>query len=90
MLCRRSTSSAGKVVSRERVYDRWRELHKTVYIILNMDKKKKNLHINSLQVAFIHPLEPCEAHFVMDSHTSFDVFWTVKHTHTHADCNDRA
>ncbi len=46
------------------------------------------LHINSLQVAFIHPLEPCEAHFFMDSHTSFDVFWTVKHTH--ADCNDRA
>ncbi len=54
-----------------------------------MDVKKIYfLHINSLQVAFIHPLELCEAHFFMDSHTSFDVFWTVKHTH--ADCNDRA
>ncbi len=30
-----------------------------------------------LQEAFIHPLEPCEACFIMDAHTLFDFFWTV-------------
>ncbi len=31
----------------------------------------------SLQEAFIHPLEACEARFMMDAHTLFHVFWTV-------------
>ncbi len=30
-----------------------------------------------LQEAFIHPLEPCDARFIMNAHTLFDVFWTV-------------
>ncbi len=33
----RPTSSAKKAVSHERAYDSYRKLHKTVYIILNMD-----------------------------------------------------
>ncbi len=33
--------------------------------------------MDSLQEAFIHPPEPCEARFFMDSRTLFYVFWTV-------------
>ncbi len=32
----------------------------------------------SLQEAFIHPLEPCEARFIEDGCTLFDFFWTVE------------
>ncbi len=41
--------------------------------------------IDSLQEAFIHPLESCEACFIMDAHALFDVFWIVeqKHLPTH-------
>ncbi len=35
----------------------------------------------SLQEAFIHPPEPCEAHFIMDARALFDVFWTVEQKH---------
>ncbi len=35
-------------------------------------------HMDSLQEAFIHPLEPCEARFIMDAHTLFNVSWTVE------------
>ncbi len=44
-----------------------------------------------LQEAFIHPLELCEARFFcffMDSHTLFDVFWTVQQKNP-AECNDK-
>ncbi len=34
--------------------------------------------INSLQEAFIHPQEPCEARFIMDGCALFDFFWTVE------------
>ncbi len=37
--------------------------------------------MDSLQEAFIHPPEPCEAHFIMDVHALFDVFWTVEQKH---------
>ncbi len=35
----------------------------------------------SLQEAFIHPPEQCEAHFNMDAHALFDVFWTIEQKH---------
>ncbi len=35
----------------------------------------------SLQEAFIHPPEPCEARFKMDGCTLFDYFWTVEQKH---------
>ncbi len=44
--------------------------------------------MDSLQEAFIHPPEPCDAHFIMDVCTLFDVFWTVEQKPTH--CNDNA
>ncbi len=34
--------------------------------------------MDSLQEAFIHPLEPCEACFIMDAHALFYFFWTVE------------
>ncbi len=37
--------------------------------------------MDSLQEAFIHPLEPCEARFITDAHTLFNVFWTVEQKH---------
>ncbi len=37
--------------------------------------------MDSLQEAFIHPLEPCEACFITDAHALFDVFWTVEQKH---------
>ncbi len=37
--------------------------------------------IDSLQEAFIHPLELCEAHFNSDARTLFHVFWTVNKKH---------
>ncbi len=37
--------------------------------------------MDSLQEAFIHPPEPCEARFIMDAHTLFHVFWTVDKKH---------
>ncbi len=42
--------------------------------------------MDSLQEAFIHAPDPCEARFIMDVCTLFDVFWTVGTTH----CNDNA
>ncbi len=33
--------------------------------------------IGLLQEAFIHPPEPCEARFIIDAHTLFNVSWTV-------------
>ncbi len=37
--------------------------------------------MDSLQEAFIHPPEPCEARFIMDACTLFDLFWTVEQKH---------
>ncbi len=37
--------------------------------------------MDSLQEAFIHAPEPCEAFFIMDAHTLFNVSWTVKEKH---------
>ncbi len=37
--------------------------------------------MDSLQEAFIHPLESCEACFIMEVHALFDVFWTVEQKH---------
>ncbi len=37
--------------------------------------------MDPLQEDFIHPLEPCEARFIMDAHTLFNIFWTVKEKH---------
>ncbi len=37
--------------------------------------------MDSLQEAFIHVLEPCEAHFHMVAHTLFDDLWTVDQKH---------
>ncbi len=34
-----------------------------------------------LQEAFVHPLEPCEACFIMDARALFDEFWTVEQKH---------
>ncbi len=42
--------------------------------------------MDSLQEAFIHAPEPCEAHFIMDVRALFDVLWTETPTH----CNDNA
>ncbi len=38
--------------------------------------------MDSLQEAFIHPPEPCEARFIMDARTLFHVFWTVENKHS--------
>ncbi len=35
-------------------------------------------HIDSLQEAFIHSPEPCEARFIMEGWMRFDYFWTVE------------
>ncbi len=37
--------------------------------------------MDSLQEAFIHPPEPCEARFIMDACALFDVLWTVQQIH---------
>ncbi len=37
--------------------------------------------MDSLQEAFSHALEPCEAHFIMDARILFDVFLTVEQKH---------
>ncbi len=37
--------------------------------------------MDSLQEAFIHSPEPCEARFIMDVHALFEVFWTVEQKH---------
>ncbi len=37
--------------------------------------------MDSLQEAFIHLPEPCEAHFITDARTLFHVFWTVDKKH---------
>ncbi len=37
--------------------------------------------IDSLQEAFIYAPEPSEAHFIMDVHALFDMFWTVEQKH---------
>ncbi len=34
--------------------------------------------MDSLQEAFIHSPEPCEAHFIIDAPALFDVLWTVQ------------
>ncbi len=34
--------------------------------------------MDSLQKAVIHAPEPCEARFILDAHTLFDVVWTVE------------
>ncbi len=39
--------------------------------------------MNSLQEAFIHPPEPCEARFIMDERALFDVLWTVEKKKKH-------
>ncbi len=45
--------------------------------------------LSSLQEAFIHPPEPFQAHFIMDTHTLFDVFWTVQ-IELPSHCSDNA
>ncbi len=37
--------------------------------------------MDSLQEDFIHPPEPCEAHFIMDGCALLDFFWTVEKKH---------
>ncbi len=37
--------------------------------------------MDSLQGGIIHPLELCEARFIMDARALFNVFWTVEHKH---------
>ncbi len=37
--------------------------------------------MDSLQEAFIHPPELCEARFITDARTLFDYFWTVEQKH---------
>ncbi len=37
--------------------------------------------MDSLQEAFIHPPEPCEARFIMDERALFDVLRTVQQKH---------
>ncbi len=37
--------------------------------------------MDSLQEAFIHPPEPCEARFIMDGCALFDYFWAVEQKH---------
>ncbi len=37
--------------------------------------------MDSLQEAFIHPPKLCEAPFIMDTRTLFDVLWTVEQKH---------
>ncbi len=40
--------------------------------------------MDTLQEAFIHPPEPCDARFITDARTLFQVFWTVdKKTRTY-------
>ncbi len=34
--------------------------------------------MGSLQEAFIHPPEQCEAHFIIDGRALFEFFWTVE------------
>ncbi len=38
-------------------------------------------HMDSLQEALMHAPEPCEARFIMDVHTLFDILWTVEQKH---------
>ncbi len=38
-------------------------------------------HIDSLQEAFVHPPEPCEARFIMDRCDYLHFFWTVEQKH---------
>ncbi len=37
--------------------------------------------MDSLQEAFIHAPEPCEAHFIMDVRALFDFLWAVQQKH---------
>ncbi len=37
--------------------------------------------MDSLQEAFFHPPEPCEARFIIDARALFDYFWTVEQKH---------
>ncbi len=37
--------------------------------------------MESLQEAFIHAPEPCEARFIMDARALFNVFWTFEEKH---------
>ncbi len=37
--------------------------------------------MDSLQEAFIHPPEPREARFIIDTRALFEVFWTVEQKH---------
>ncbi len=37
--------------------------------------------MDSLQKAFIHPPEPCEARVIMDARALFDVLWIVQQKH---------
>ncbi len=40
-----------------------------------------HIWLESLQEAFIHPPEPCEARFTMDVRALFNSFWTVEQKH---------
>ncbi len=42
--------------------------------------------MDSLQEAFIHHPEPCEARFITDACTLFHVFWTVDKKHAYPHC----
>ncbi len=59
--------------------------YKNVHLLTSIYKKC----MDSLQEAFIHTPEPCDARFIMDAHFLFDVLWTVEQkASTH--CNDNA
>ncbi len=51
----------------------------------NMDIYLTKMH-GSLQEAFIHHPEPCEARFITDACTLFHVFWTVDKKHAYPHC----
>ncbi len=55
----------------------WLKPEEGVYIVLNMDVFLQK-HMDSLQEAFIHPPESCEACFNMGGCALFDYFWTVE------------
>ncbi len=58
------------------------EVRKKVFIMFEIWIFILQKCMDSLQEAFIHSPEPCEACFITDVHTLFHVFWTVDKKHT--------
>uniref|UniRef100_A0A9J7ZFG7 Large ribosomal subunit protein uL23 n=1 Tax=Cyprinus carpio carpio TaxID=630221 RepID=A0A9J7ZFG7_CYPCA len=64
-------------------YDALDVANKTAVFILLGNSTYANAYkcMDSLQEAFIHPPEPCEARFIMDAHALFDDLWTIQLQH---------